>query len=53
MFDEKQNGVDVQSKVVNVNVKITYVRLDSSYFLLIFLINFARFSLEIQLKIPN
>ena len=26
---ENMNGVDVQSKVVNVNVKITLVRLDS------------------------
>ena len=33
---ENQNGVDVQNKVININVKITSVRLDSSYLLLIF-----------------
>ena len=31
-----KNGVDVQRKVVNVNVKITSVRLDLSYISLIF-----------------
>ena len=45
-----ENGVDVQNKVVNVNVKITSGWLDSSYLLLIFYKYFARFSLEIQLK---
>ena len=30
---KNKNGVDVQIKVVNVNVKITSIRLNSSYFL--------------------
>ena len=48
-----ENGVDVQRKVVNVNVKITSILLDSSYFLLILLINFTMFSLEIHFKTKN
>ena len=31
-----ENGFDVQNKVVDVNVKVTSVRLDSSYLLIIF-----------------
>ena len=45
ILDESQNGIDLERKVVNLNVLITFDWLDLSKFNSI---KFARFPLEIQ-----